>query len=415
VEIPGNTRSTNITNPGNTWKGVNTMKYFVTIPPIKAFERGRNSGTYEGTIDASRLTVEQRKFLVEKTKGVRDGIDGIVIDNEKLLDSSGNFTPESIQTAMNKTQEDIDKTFNRYVKEAEEKIHKYEKNPECYPGTLFSDYYCPDKILSEEQITIKNNLVSKAKALEEKYAAEKQAKIDKFTTHILPRIFHFIEEYENGEDIKRSEQKKEAAEKQTKLDKFTTYILPLIEEYENGGERPKWDGKFIGSHSLLARICKEDQKRSEQKKVAAEERKYNQLTEIINKYGSDLQKRKWEQGMMERKEAIHLLWINTFTKGVPIPTNVWKSESYFDYRGVDLKHKEDKIEKISDDEFKTYEEIISMYPDFSAQLMREIGYYYDDEEYTFECHFVRLTKKIGEYEMEADFIIVLTPFQLISF
>jgi hypothetical protein len=357
VEILGNAKSTNITNPGNTWKGVNTMKYYVSISSKKALMMGHNSGTYEGKIDVSKLTVEQRKFLVEKTHGVDDGIS---ILDEDLLDSSGNLTPESIQAAMDETQKNINETFNRYVKEAAEKIHKYENDPEHSPGTLFSDYRCQDKVLSEEQRTIKNNLVSKAKALKERYAAEKQAKIDK----------------------------------------FTTYILPLTEEYENGGERPEWDERFIGPQSLLDRILKEDQKRSIQKKEAAEERKHNQLTEIVNKYGTDLQKRKWEKGMMERKEAIHLLWINTFIKGNPLPINVWKSEDE-----EDLRHKEGEIEKISDDEFKTYEEIMTLYPDFSGQLMREIAYYDDDDEYTFECHFVRLSKKIGEYEIKADFLL----------
>jgi hypothetical protein len=354
VEILGNTRSTNITNPGNTWKGVNTMKYYVSISSKKALIMGHNSDTYEGEIDVSKLTVKQRKFLAEKTYGVDDGIS---ISDEILLNSSGYLTPESIQTAMDETQKEIDKIFNRYVKKAEEKIQEYENDPEHDPGRLFFDYHCQDKILSEEQRTIKNNLVSKAKALKERYAAEKQAKIDE----------------------------------------FTTYILPLIEEYENGGECPEWGGKFIGPQSLLGRICKEDNKRHDQKIKAAEERKHNQLTEIVNKYGTDLQKRKWEKGMMERKEAIHLLWINTFTKGDPKPNNEWKLE------GDSLRHQEYKNEEISDDEFRAYEKIIAMYPDSSAQLMREIGY--DDDEYIFECNFVRLSKKIGEYEIEADFLL----------
>jgi hypothetical protein len=360
VEILGNTRSTNITNPGDTWKGVNTMKYYVSISSTKALMMGHNSGTYEGEIDVSKLTVEQRKFLVEKTHGVDDGIS---ILNEYLLDSSGNLTSESIQAAMDETQKNINETFNRYVKEVEEKIHKYENDPEHSPGTLFSDYRCQDKFLSEEQRTIKNNLVSKVKALKERYAAEKQAKIDE----------------------------------------FTTYILPLIEEYENGGERPEWDETLLRlvSKHLQRRIYDEDNKRQDQKIKTAEERKHNQLTEIVNKYGTDLQKRKWEKGMMKHKEAIHLLWINTFIKGNPLPINIWKLE------GDSLRHQEYKIEEISDDEFRAYEKITAMYPDFSAQLMGEIGYDigYDNDEYTFKRHFVRLSKKIGEYEIEADFIL----------
>jgi hypothetical protein len=355
VEILGNTRSTNITNPGSTWKGVNTMKYHVSISSTKALIMGHNSGTYEGEINVSKLTVKQRKFLAEKTSE-KDG--DICISDDRLLNSSGDLTPESIQVAMDEIQKNINETFNRYANEAIEKIKKCEKDTGYYPGTLFYDYRCSDKVLSKKQRTIKNNLMRKAKALKEKHVAEKQAKIDKFTTD----------------------------------------ILPLIEEYENGGERPEWDEPFIGSDKLKNRIYTEDRKRKTQQE-------HIYLTEIVNKYGTDLQKRKWSNGMMRDEEVIHLTWINTFTKGNPLPTNVWKSEDnvWKSENEEDLKHREGEIDKISDDEFKVYEEIITMYPAFSAQLMREIAYY--DEEYIFECNFVRLSKKIGEYEIEADFLL----------
>jgi hypothetical protein len=56
-------------------------------------------------------------------------------------------------------------------------------------------------------------------------------------------------------------------EEQAKIDEFTTDILPLIEEYENGGERPELDDILLRRESgyLLDRILKEDSKRRKQK------------------------------------------------------------------------------------------------------------------------------------------------------
>lgn len=335
------------------------MKYKVTVLAKEAITMGRNSETFEVSVDVTQLTKEQKDFLAENTSQYTSEGDIRLSNGKKLLDSTGNLTPESIQTAMDKEQKDINETFERAMKEAEEKIRKLENDPKYYVGSLFADTRCQKNKLSAEQNKDKEALLNRVKELKDLYAAEEKAKIEE----------------------------------------FTAYILPLIEEFENGGERPVWNGGFIGPQSLLDRICKEDQKRSEQVKEEADNRKHAQLTEIVNQYGTDLQKRKWACDMMERREAIHLLWINTFSKSNPLPTNIWKAED------EDFKHKEGEIEKISDDEFKVYEEIIAMYPDFTAQLMREIGYDNESNEYTFECNFVRLSKKIGEYDIEADFLL----------
>jgi len=329
--------------------------YHVTVQAKEAVQMGRNSTSFEVEIDVTQLSKEQRDFLAKETHQSGDSAELL---NSNLLDSTGNLTPESIQAIMKKEQDDINKTFERFVEKALEKIQKLENDPTYYVGNLFDDYRCQNDKLSPEQIENKEALLNRVKELKETYAAEKKAKVDE----------------------------------------FVAYITPLIEEYENGGERFKWPGEFIGPQSLLDRICKEDQKRSEQAKEAADKRKYDQLTEVVNQFGNDLQKRKWACDMMERREAIKLLWDHTFNKGNPLPTNVWKAED-------DFQHKEGEVEKISDEEFNAYEEIISMYPDFSAQLMREIGYDNESDDYLFGCTFVRLSKKVGEYDLEADFIL----------
>lgn len=345
------------------------MMYHVTLDATEATKMGVNSLKHQVELDLSSLTESQRTYLSKNVSTYNNKAD---LNHSYLLDSTGNLTPESIQTAMDKEQDDINKTFERFVEKVSEKIQELENDPTYYVGNLFDDYRCKNDKLSPEQIKDKEALLNRVKELQEKYAAEKKAKVDA----------------------------------------FVTYITPLIEKYEKGDERPEWYeqyGEFIGPQSLLDRILKEDQKRSEQVKEAADKRKYDQLTEVINLYGTDLQKRKWACDMMERKEALNIMWLNTFRKGTPISTKEWKSDSTFAADIEDLTHKIDTIEKLSDNSFESYEKIKNMYPDFSAQLMREIAYFESDgeNEYIFDCSFVRLSKKIGEYDMEADFILDL--------
>lgn len=337
--------------------------YHVTLNATEATTMGINSLEHQVELDLTLLTESQKTYLAKQVYTYHKEA---YLRNSNLLDSAGNLTPESIQATIDKKREDINKNFEKAVGEAEEKIRGLENDPKYYVGDLFSDYRCQNDILSPEQIKNKETLLNRVKDLKAIYEEEEKAKVKA----------------------------------------FDEYITPLIEEYENGGERPEWSGNFIGPQSLFDRIIAEDKRRSEQAKEAADKRKYDQLTEVVNQYGTDLQKRKWACDMMERREALELLWKNTFNQNDPISTDEWKSDiAGFD--NEEILYKVDTIEKLSDEAFESYEKIKAQYPDFSAQLMREITYQVSDGEnkYIFDCAFVRLSKKIGEYDMEADFIL----------
>lgn len=343
------------------------MRYTIKLQPQTAVLMNRNSTEYTVELDIVNLTEEQRVFLASK---INSSSEKVTITNNTLLDSNGNLTQESIQAAIDKVQDDINKTFERAVGKAEEKIRQLENDPSSHVGYLFDDSRCQNNNLSKEQIKDKEALLNRVEELKSLYAEEEKAKVKA----------------------------------------FDEYITPLIEAYENGERRPIWEDSFIGTKSLLDRILAEDKKREQQAHEAKDNRKYAQLTEVVNQFGTELQKRKWASDMMERKEAVALLWKHTFEKGNPLSHKDFifpqiSSEDSQDWDEVYIK--QDYIEKLSDEEFEKYEEIISMYPDFNVEIKRELAYESDAAtgEYLFDGSFVRLSKIIGEYEMIADFLL----------
>lgn len=176
---------------------------------------------------------------------------------------------------------------------------------------------------------------------------------------------------------------------------------------------PEADPRIKAEKERLLKICKDiDNKKLQEleneKKMNQdlEERKQAQLTEIVNNFGTDIQKKKWSAGMMERKEVLGLLWKNTFIHDTPFKTNI---PLYYQTKNIDvdeddgIKVKEEKIEKLTDEEFESLEHIKEWYPDFDVEIWREVSF--EDGETVDEYKFARLSKKIGKYDMEADFVL----------
>lgn len=138
----------------------------------------------------------------------------------------------------------------------------------------------------------------------------------------------------------------------------------------------------------------------------ADERKEAQLAGIVNAFGTEIQKKKWAAGMMERKEALEILWKNTFVHGAPIDTSNWVHSALENWDSIsenaDFNAKE--IEKLTDEEFESLEHIKNHYPDFDIKLYKETC---SDEENEFEGSVVyaEFSKQIGEYEMKANFVL----------
>jgi hypothetical protein len=139
-----------------------------------------------------------------------------------------------------------------------------------------------------------------------------------------------------------------------------------------------------------------------QRNKELEEQKLNQLTEVVNNFGTDIQKKKWVAGMMERKEALEILWKNTFSHDTAFETGDCLSEKLnpgTEYDG----HKLFDITVLSDEEFESVEHLKSNYPDFDVKLMKEVCECEDEENSI--VVFARISKKIGEYTMKADFVL----------
>ena len=175
-------------------------------------------------------------------------------------------------------------------------------------------------------------------------------------------------------------------------------FLPLIEAYENGGNRPKWGERWIGSRELLQRIATEDNARSEKRKQEFECRKLNQLTEAVKHFGSDSQKERWEADVMPRREVLDLIW-NRWVEplhnaGLEPLHNAWHIAGYEDG------FSESKKETLTDSQWAIVKKVKAVMPE------AELEYYhqYSDDEDVQGCDLIRISQKIGEYDFECDIV-----------
>ena len=200
---------------------------------------------------------------------------------------------------------------------------------------------------------------------------------------------------------KKEEERKAIEAKELRLKKVAEWdqkFLPLIEAYENGGNMPKWDGDWKGSHNLKIRIIEETEKRGKKEKEDCDARKVAQLSEAVKHFGSDSQKERWEADVMPRREVLDLIW-NRWVEplhnaGLEPLHNAWHIAGYED------DFNESEKETLTDSQWAIVKKVKAVMPE------AELEYYhqYSDDEDVQGCDLIRISQKIGEYDFECDIV-----------
>src|SRR5690554_4092268 len=200
---------------------------------------------------------------------------------------------------------------------------------------------------------------------------------------------------------KKEDERKAIEAKELRLKKVAEWdqqYLPLVNEYENGGDIPKWGGDWKGSHNLKIRIIEETEKRGKKEKEECDARKVAQLSEAVKRFGSDSQKERWEADVMPRREVLDLIW-NRWVEplhnaGLEPLHNAWHIAGYED------DFSESKKETLTDSQWAIVKKVKAVMPE------AELEYYhqYSDDEDVQGCDLIRISQKIGEYDFECDIV-----------
>lgn len=328
------------------------MNLKVKTTATQAIGLTRNSEQWNVSVDVESLTEQQRNVLISAISTYNNEY----FVDVKLLDAKGNLTMESIQGVIDKRIKTAEKMFADFEVAAKE--------------------YCGGKTSDAPFSTLKhyNDL------RDEMLTPDLIEKRDQLQKLVDERYNYLI-----------NERKKKEAEHEEML-------LQYVESYENGGEfkgYPHWNGVSTNKiESLNRRLSKERDRREEETKIKL-------LSDTVNTYGTEIQKKKWAAGMMERKEVLDILWKNTFSKKTAFKTGDCLSEKIND--GTEYDHHDvNPVEKLSDEEFTNLEDLKSAYPGFDVKLMKETC---TNEEGENIVVFARLSIDIGSYTMEADFVL----------
>lgn len=213
-----------------------------------------------------------------------------------------------------------------------------------------------------------------------------------------------VAEAEKALRKKKEEERKAIEAKEIRLKKVAEWdqqYLPLVNEYERGGDIPKWDGDWKGSHNLKIRIIEETEKRGKKEKEECDARKVAQLSEAVKRFGSETQKERWDADVMPRREVLNLIWDNWVESlrktGLEPRLNEWHIAGYDD---DDSDLNESAKETLTDSQWAIVKKVKAVMPE------AELEYYhqYSDDEDIQGCDLIRISQKIGEYDFECDIV-----------
>jgi hypothetical protein len=127
-----------------------------------------------------------------------------------------------------------------------------------------------------------------------------------------------------------------------------------------------------------------------------------QLSDAVSRLGSDLQKQKWVAGLMAHREALDLIYMETFghIPGAVMGSDFVLPEETDEY---DQKIERNSTEKktLTDTQFAKAREIVALAPGATAAYYHEYYENSDDEENEElpSLDILLLSKKIGEYSI----------------
>jgi hypothetical protein len=320
------------------------MRITINTYQSAAIKKCRNTTSWETEIDVTTLTEEQRQKLISVSSAN-------LID---LTDSRGELTAESIQTVIEVERE------REAEKEAREEAKKLE-------------------------------LIEKYSALVEKY--ERGGELNFSIGDWLDSCLNPLRE-------------RIAAETERRVNAWEEKIAPEVAAYLAGGPRdfPSWQGKWEGKQETFELIQSESAKRKEIERKcrqlaeeAEDEEKLNQLTDVVNRIGSDLQREKWAAGLMAREEVIEMMRNEVFPDGY-LPADEYHLEKI-----EGTTRCETKKETLTDEQFAKAKEIINLIQGVTATYHHE--YYGDNDNYPETFDIMRIRKVVGKYTLEADYIL----------
>ena len=307
--------------------------------------------------------------LIDDTKNIRVEDDGSLV---LLPGSYANRLPE--QTAFLTTQEAAIEAVRKYLDEIAAKNEKIivEELARDDKAWISGGDAEPTFPLRAERLTQDPRVKARVKSVAEKIAAQKKAEIEEKT-------------------------KKIAAQKPA-LDALEIASI----EYA-AGKREKPIYEWFKINADYERANKINNRIVEAEKELLQKAKTDQLTDVVSRLGTDLQKAKWETGVMAHKEALTLIW-NEVYGAIPdgLPGNEYHlPEETSEY---DEEIERDKTEKktLTDEQFTKIQEIIKIVPDAEVSYWHE---YYEDHDDMDSLDLVRLTKTVGQYTLSCDVIL----------
>jgi hypothetical protein len=156
-------------------------------------------------------------------------------------------------------------------------------------------------------------------------------------------------------------------------------------------------------HEQLERDERNRLDASIKKREEREERKHKQLTEAINKVGTETQKQRWSEDVMPMAEAIYILKTAECESLLKTPLVVYLDTSKYHLPEIDdVVCKESEKRTLNDSQFREAKKVRGLMPSWEYEYFVQ---YYDDSEYDEKRVYIRLSKKVGEFDLDCDVLI----------
>ena len=142
-----------------------------------------------------------------------------------------------------------------------------------------------------------------------------------------------------------------------------------------------------------------------EKEIEIDKGKVNQLSEVVTLYGSKTQKEKWAAGLMARKEALDLLWAETFKTPLDGTDFVARDNKTYILMGYITDTNEDnytytQITTLSDPQFEAFQRIKKIFGDAAVyDLAREV-YASEETDEKQSVVYCEVSKTVGLYTLE---------------
>lgn len=366
-----------------------------TTDPKTAINYNQNSQSWYVNIDVTELTAEEKGYLIYCLNGT-ESEPQIYTKFEYILDTNGMLTHESLREGKARFEEMQNFGVKKLVEDAEKRLAELIGHPERDVG------YIDLKSTSQYNYMLaplyKNRAIKVLEQLDKHKEAHKEWEIvqwlnlpdDKKIYSGLGSNIRIV----GNNSINCHDPRVKAEEE--RLEKV---IAKMKEEYKRRFEE-------------LEKKREIEAEAKKQAEIELDIKKLEQLTDVVNRLGTDTQKAKWSSGLMKRSEALDLLWSETFWLPLDkIELSAYKNNEWVliqvcgeEKYGRD-NFEEKSISTLSDIEFENFTKAKNVLGECSREFFVQ-SYDWDGNEDNCEIiTIVRFTKTIGNYDLIADVII----------